>query len=56
MESTYVYVHSDMMNISVRKNMHLFLTVTSNFCIDKNFCGDLIDNRSCAPIFVLENK
>ena len=53
MEFTYVHVQSDMMNISVRQNMQLFMTFTSNHCMKKS-CGDLIDNRADAPICVLE--
>ena len=39
MECKYVNVHSDLMNISLRQNMHLFLTVTSNLCINQNAVG-----------------
>ena len=34
MECTYVHVQSDMININVRKNMHFFMTVISNLCIN----------------------
>ena len=51
MESTYVHVHSDLMNTSVRQNMHLFMTFTSNLCINQKQIGDLIDNRADAPFF-----
>ena len=36
---TYVHVHSDLMNICVRQNMHFFMTVVSNHCINKNDVG-----------------
>ena len=39
MECKYVNVQPDVMNISVRQNMHLFMTVTSNHFIIKNVVG-----------------
>ena len=39
MECTYVHVHSYMKNIGVRQSMHLFITVTSNLCMNKNVVG-----------------
>ena len=37
MECTYVHVQSDLKKISLRKNMHLFMTVTSKCCINQKF-------------------
>ena len=39
MECTYVYVMSNMMNTSVGQKMHLFMTVISNLCINRNIVG-----------------
>ena len=55
MECTYVHVQSDLINVSVRKNMHLFMTVTSKLFINQ-FFGDIVYNRAYAPIYVLNNN
>ena len=39
MECTYVHVQSNLNNIGVRQNMRLFMTVTSNLCINPNGVG-----------------
>ena len=44
------------MNIWVRLNIHLFMTVTSNHCINNNKIGALIDNIEDGHIFVLDNN
>ena len=50
----YVNVKSDMKNIGVRQNMHLFMTVTSSLCTNI-FFGSLIDNGADARPCVLED-
>ena len=39
MECTHVHVQSDMKNIYVRQNIHFFITVNPNLCINKNVVG-----------------
>ena len=39
LECTYVHVQSDLMSIGVRQNMHLFMTITSNICINQKIMG-----------------
>ena len=56
MEYTYVSVMSDLINMSVGKNMHLFMTVNSNLCINQNFVGLLTVIELMRLFFVLENK
>ena len=56
MECTYVHFQSELMNMSVRQNIHLFMTVTSNHCINNNKIGALIDNIEDGHIFVLDNN
>ena len=55
MECTYVYFKSDMKNICVRQNIHLFLTFISTLHRPK-FCEALIYNRLGAHIFVLDDN
>ena len=39
MKCTNFHIQSDLMNIGVRQNMNLFMTVTSNHCINKIIVG-----------------
>ena len=34
LDCIFVHVQSDLMNICVRKSIHLFMTVTSNYCMN----------------------
>ena len=50
MESTYVHVQSNLMNISVIQNMYFFDSYIKPLHQPECY-GDIIDNRADAPIF-----
>ena len=55
MECTFVHFQSDLMNISVIKNMHFFRSHFKPLHQSK-CCGALIDNRAGVQMFVSGDK
>ena len=58
MECKYVHVHSDLKTTGLRPNMHLFMTVTSKFCINKNIVGlsFIINFMGATPVSGIERE